>query len=208
MAIGIVAVIATSSSYAAVGKSGHTIKACAAKKGGALRIATHCKSRERAITWNSVGPRGATGPAGPGAKLLTYDVAAGSATGSETRVGTIGPWVLYGACSIDNTGTVSTSVFYTGPAVTLDSSSVYSTQTGASQAITTSTPMTAQSLADGAELGAAQAYSGGLNADAVTLTWISGTARWSENLIVTAAAIAYTGSSNSCHFSSVATPLS
>ena len=41
------------------------IKACASKKTGLLRVATHCKTKkEHSISWNAHGPRGATGHQG------------------------------------------------------------------------------------------------------------------------------------------------
>jgi hypothetical protein len=42
-----------------------TIKACAKKKGGALRLAKRCRRGERRVTWAMRGPTGRTGPAGP-----------------------------------------------------------------------------------------------------------------------------------------------
>src|ERR1700739_4152098 len=47
---------ATSSSKPAV------VHACYAKKGGALRVATHCTSAQRSISWNQTGPKGPAGP--------------------------------------------------------------------------------------------------------------------------------------------------
>jgi hypothetical protein len=41
-----------------------TIKACAAKSTGALRIAKHCKKSETTVSWNAVGQRGAKGARG------------------------------------------------------------------------------------------------------------------------------------------------
>ena len=49
---------ATSSSNPAV------VHACYAKKGGALRVATHCTSAQRSISWNQTGPKGPAGPKG------------------------------------------------------------------------------------------------------------------------------------------------
>ena len=40
------------------------IHACYAKTGGALRVATHCTSSQRSISWNSAGPQGPAGPKG------------------------------------------------------------------------------------------------------------------------------------------------
>jgi hypothetical protein len=42
-----------------------TVKACAKKKGGALRLAKRCRRGERRVTWSMRGPTGLTGPAGP-----------------------------------------------------------------------------------------------------------------------------------------------
>jgi Collagen triple helix repeat (20 copies) len=42
-----------------------TVKACAKKKGGALRLAKKCRKGERRVTWAMRGPTGLTGPAGP-----------------------------------------------------------------------------------------------------------------------------------------------
>jgi hypothetical protein len=47
--------------WAIAASSGGVITACAAKSGGALRIATGCKASERPVSWNKVGPRGPTG---------------------------------------------------------------------------------------------------------------------------------------------------
>ena len=40
------------------------IKACAKKKGGALRLGKKCRKRERRVTWAVRGPTGLTGPRG------------------------------------------------------------------------------------------------------------------------------------------------
>jgi Collagen triple helix repeat (20 copies) len=45
-----------------------TIKACAQKSDGALRLGRKCRKGERRVTWSARGPAGLTGPAGqPGA---------------------------------------------------------------------------------------------------------------------------------------------
>src|SRR5687768_4525330 len=41
------------------------VKACAKKKGGALRLGKKCRKGERRVTWAVKGPRGLTGPGGP-----------------------------------------------------------------------------------------------------------------------------------------------
>jgi hypothetical protein len=49
--------------WAAKGSSG-TIHACYAKRGGALRIASHCRPTEKTLGWNQVGATGARGGTG------------------------------------------------------------------------------------------------------------------------------------------------
>jgi hypothetical protein len=56
---GVVAVAATSTTV---------IKACAARSGGALRLASRCHSNERAVHWNVTGPQGKPGT--PATKLF------------------------------------------------------------------------------------------------------------------------------------------
>jgi hypothetical protein len=46
---------------AAAATSTPVIKACAAKSGGALRLASRCHSNERAVQWNVRGPQGKAG---------------------------------------------------------------------------------------------------------------------------------------------------
>jgi hypothetical protein len=43
-----------------------TVKACATKKGGALRLGKKCRKGERRVIWAVKGPSGLTGPTGPG----------------------------------------------------------------------------------------------------------------------------------------------
>jgi hypothetical protein len=43
-----------------------TVKACAKKKGGALRLGKKCSKGERRVTWAVKGPSGLPGPTGPG----------------------------------------------------------------------------------------------------------------------------------------------
>jgi hypothetical protein len=64
----IVAGAAAAITYAAVQSGGGTIIACAKKTTGALRAVSSpsdCLSTETALTWNQVGPSGASGPSGP-----------------------------------------------------------------------------------------------------------------------------------------------
>jgi hypothetical protein len=63
--------------------SNATLRACASKKTGVLRLASRCKSSERRVTWNTVGPRGLRGLQGiQGAK---------GDTGAAGAAGTTGP---------------------------------------------------------------------------------------------------------------------
>jgi hypothetical protein len=48
----------------AAGGSSGTIRACYAKRTGALRIAKSCRKGEKAISWGKVGPPGPAGPRG------------------------------------------------------------------------------------------------------------------------------------------------
>ncbi len=45
--------------------TGGVIKACAKKRGGALRIAKSCRRSERKVTWSQAGVEGPAGPSGP-----------------------------------------------------------------------------------------------------------------------------------------------
>src|SRR5690349_5542269 len=94
--------IAVAAVMAAVGATGlamahdlgstGVIRACYDTKSGALRIASSCRTTERAIDWNRhgpagpVGPRGATGPVGP-----TGATGARGATGAQGPAGPTGP---------------------------------------------------------------------------------------------------------------------
>jgi hypothetical protein len=72
--VGVVAAIlavgagAGSLAYATVVSSASVIHACVSKEVGVVRIASKCRTTERALTWSSSGtpgPAGAPGPAGP-----------------------------------------------------------------------------------------------------------------------------------------------
>jgi hypothetical protein len=60
-AAGIAGLVTATAGWVASATDSHPIHACAAKHGGALRIAKHCTSTETAISWNKVGPRGPAG---------------------------------------------------------------------------------------------------------------------------------------------------
>jgi hypothetical protein len=68
-AIGAAALLLCGLSGYAIAQSGtatpKTVKACAKKKGGALRLGKKCRKGERRVTWAVQGPRGLTGPSGP-----------------------------------------------------------------------------------------------------------------------------------------------
>jgi hypothetical protein len=59
-----VALIAVGGITVAQAATAPTIKACADKKTGALRLAGKCKKTEKAISWAQEGPRGPSGPSG------------------------------------------------------------------------------------------------------------------------------------------------
>jgi hypothetical protein len=70
--------VATSALAGGSSRAG-TLHACAAKQGGALRIASKCTTKERAVTWNVRGPRGARGkPGADGAGPAYYSGQVGS----------------------------------------------------------------------------------------------------------------------------------
>jgi hypothetical protein len=61
------------------GSSGDTVLACAKRHGGALRLAKHCRSGERRVTWGKRGPRGRGGARGlPGSARAYAYVRAGA----------------------------------------------------------------------------------------------------------------------------------
>jgi hypothetical protein len=72
LAVALLAALATGGGWALAASGGSQIHACSAKKTGALRVAKKCKKSERTVSWNTVGPQGATGAQGstgqPGAK--------------------------------------------------------------------------------------------------------------------------------------------
>jgi hypothetical protein len=80
--------------WAAAGTSS-TIHACAKKHGGALRLATHCRRSESAVSWSKVGPTGRRGPAGPAGK--TGAAGALGTSGARGATGATGPSDVYAA---------------------------------------------------------------------------------------------------------------
>ena len=55
---------AGSLAYATILVNQSVIHGCAAKSGGALRLASKCRANERAVIWNNTGPAGARGATG------------------------------------------------------------------------------------------------------------------------------------------------
>lgn len=88
--------------FAVAATSGTTIKACAAKSDGSLRMAKKCKTNEKAVSWGVTGPKGATGATGPAGPSDVYlfsaaGVAAGTLqSGSNVATFTLpaGNWLL------------------------------------------------------------------------------------------------------------------
>src|SRR5207247_1499684 len=64
LAMLLAAVLAAGAGYAVAATSSNTIKACAKKSNGALRIASRCHKTERAIRWSITGPQGVPGTNG------------------------------------------------------------------------------------------------------------------------------------------------
>ena len=109
------AVVVGGTAYAITSGSGSTIKACVSKHNGALYVKAKCGKGYRSISWNEVGPRGATGATGA--------TGSAGATGSQGAAATISPltwtplslengWVNYGdgvapaSVAIDQVGMV------------------------------------------------------------------------------------------------------
>ena len=83
--------------------AGATIKACAKKSGGAMRLIDSnkkCNKNERTLTWGTTGAAGATGPAGTaGATGATGSTGATGATGAAGA----SPVYLFGSFQADGT---------------------------------------------------------------------------------------------------------
>jgi hypothetical protein len=63
--VGAVAATTLTATTLALAQSGSTtLHACAARRGGDLRLSRTCKASERAVSWNKVGPRGPRGLTG------------------------------------------------------------------------------------------------------------------------------------------------
>jgi hypothetical protein len=80
------------STLAVAAASGHTIKACAAKSDGALRVVdstNDCTRKERGLSWNTRGPRGPVGPSGVVA-MASANIAQNSATNTSSTPKLVG----------------------------------------------------------------------------------------------------------------------
>jgi hypothetical protein len=120
VAVGVFALLAAGGGYAlASGGKAKTIHACVHKHGGDIYVAKKCAKHDKKISWNKVGPKGATGPQGPqgsqggpgntgpqgpGATSLVYN-ATGTASPAPIMVGTMGPWTLTAKCTQSGTDT-------------------------------------------------------------------------------------------------------
>jgi hypothetical protein len=75
----------------AASSTAKTIKACASKKTGALRLASTCKKTEKKVTWSVTGPEGAKGargvPGGTGVRGVTGPRGAKGARGVPSGTG-------------------------------------------------------------------------------------------------------------------------
>jgi hypothetical protein len=72
--------------------SSATIRACASKSTGVLRLAASCKRSERSLSWNTLGPRGPRGLQGiQGATGGTGAAGAAGAAGATGKDGPPGP---------------------------------------------------------------------------------------------------------------------
>ncbi len=72
--------------------SSATIRACASKSTGVLRLAARCKKSERRVSWNTVGPRGLRGLRGIQGATGATGAGATGATGAKGDTGPPGPF--------------------------------------------------------------------------------------------------------------------
>ena len=104
--------------------SSNTITVCVSHAGGTLYKAKKCAKHDKKLTWNKQGPQGIqglkgdTGPQGPGATYLVHN-ASGTAAGTPTPIGTIGPWAADASCH-QSGSTTDVELLITGPGATAD----------------------------------------------------------------------------------------
>jgi hypothetical protein len=126
----LVLVAGTGWAVAATSGSAGVIHACAAKRGGALRLAVNCRKHERPVAWNvqgvpgtpgapgANGGNGTNGAAGPPGTARAYGLVAGNGTLTRSKSATvshpqIGTYCITPAAGIDpaTTGVVATPEF-------------------------------------------------------------------------------------------------
>jgi hypothetical protein len=122
----VVAALVGAGAWAVAAPKTSTIKACAAKHGGALRLAKKCHKGERSVSWNVRGPKGvpgARGPQGPGATHLAFQASPnGNESSPYTNIGQIGEWTMLARCINNSAGEVQLDVKLYGEGGTEDAS--------------------------------------------------------------------------------------
>lgn len=111
LAVAIAALMLAATGGAFAASAGGTVSACVKKHGGALYEAKHCARGDRKLSWNKLGPQGASGAAGPpgaqgpGARPIDTLVAHSSSS-SFASIGNFGPINLSLSCQDFSTTTV------------------------------------------------------------------------------------------------------
>jgi hypothetical protein len=86
-----------------------TIHACASKSSGALRLAAHCKSSERAVSWSKVGPRGPAGLSQGFANSLNGEISVSSSVNLTSVRLPKGSYLLFAtATAVNGSGSPAT----------------------------------------------------------------------------------------------------
>jgi hypothetical protein len=186
----------------ALASSNKTIHACVHHKGGDIYIAKKCAKHDKKISWNKVGPRGATGatgatgPQGPGATDVVYN-AQGGTSSTPVTIGTIGPWTVGFTCMQSGSTTTATA-YFTGPGGSLNG-----IDAGPSSAISVSEVFPQLS---NDELNTASSTSANSTSSASLEALFVPSSGTSYEVTATTAA---TGSTtDTCHFAATATPAS
>jgi hypothetical protein len=92
IAAGIVGLLIVGGGYAIAAGGGGAVNACVHKSNGVLYIRSSCQRGDRKISWSKVGPRGATGTAGPrGATGATGTTGSAGPKGATGTTGAAGP---------------------------------------------------------------------------------------------------------------------